>query len=234
MVEEYIIGFFHSYAYQPEMVYLAVVLLMLGSSFGLPLPEELTLVTSGFMAFIGLHPNLFPPPSPDATVVNVHLLAVVAFLSVFGSDLVVYSIGKIYGTRLLNSRFMARFLNDKRREKIEKWTGRYGHWAAGMFRFMPGVRFPGHVACGAVGLPLWKFAAVDGAAALISVPTQIYLVAFYGKHIIEVIQPIKFVILGAAAAVVLFFIGRSVWFAYFQRRGAASKPVASDDGASPP
>jgi membrane protein DedA with SNARE-associated domain len=240
MIEEYIINFFHNYAYQPEMVYLAVILLMLGSSFGLPLPEELTLVTSGFMAFIGLHPTLFPPPSPEATVVNVHVLAVVAFFAVFGSDLIVYGIGRVYGTRLLRSQFMSRFLKESRREQIERWTGRYGHWAAGMFRFTPGVRFPGHVACGATGLPLWKFAAVDGSAALISVPTQIYLVAYYGKEILAIVQPIKFVILGGMAAVVFFFIGRALWRAQSKRRSLhensrnpQTEHVVSDDPASP-
>ncbi len=206
MIEEYIINFFHSYAYQPTMVYIAVVLLMLGSSFGLPLPEELTLLTSGFMAFIGLHPDLFPPPSPDAPVVNVHVLAVVSFFAVFGSDFIVYSIGRTFGSRFLESRFMSRFLNEKRRKQIERWTTKYGHWAAGIFRFMPGVRFPGHVACGAVGIKAWKFMAVDGSAAAVSVPTQIYLVAFYGKEIIAVLQPVKFVAFGVAFVFVVYLV----------------------------
>ena len=41
------------YAYQPEWVYAAVFGMMLASGFGLPLPEEVTLISLGALAFMG-------------------------------------------------------------------------------------------------------------------------------------------------------------------------------------
>jgi membrane protein DedA with SNARE-associated domain len=213
MFEQFIIDVFHAYAYQPNMVYLAVVLLMLASSFGLPLPEEITLVSSGFLAFIGLHPNLYPPPYPDASVVNVHVLANVAFFAVVCSDFLVYTIGRVYGSKVLDAPFVKRFLNDSRRHRIQVLTAKYGLWAVALFRFMPGVRFPGHIACGAVGMPATKFLAVDGLAALVSVPTQIYLVAFYGREILAVLDEVKIVIGVALVVFLVGYFGRKWWLA---------------------
>jgi membrane protein DedA with SNARE-associated domain len=80
-------------------------------------------------------------------------------------------------------------------KKIERWTAKYGIWASGVFRFTPGLRFPGFWTCGMGGLPLWKFALVDGAAALLSVPTQVILVYYYGERILDFIKQIKVIVL---------------------------------------
>ena len=231
MFEEFIVQFFHGYAYQPGMVYLAVVLFMLASAFGLPLPEELTLVTAGFLAYIGLNPLLYPPPEVGASVVNVHLLALVAFCAVFGSDFVVYSIGRVYGVRILDSKFMARFLNTERRVKIEALTAKYGLWAVALFRFMPGVRFPGHVACGAVGIKAHKFMLVDGLAAALSVPTQIYLVGFYGKEILGVLQEVKIVLAVALGIFLLVFFIKKFHQGRVLKRAALQKAAAEHNNS---
>lgn len=60
-----------------------------------------------------------------------------------------------------------------------------------IFRFTPGVRFPGHLSCGMMGISAWTFLAADGLAALISVPTQVYLFAHYGEVILSTIKTIK-------------------------------------------
>jgi membrane protein DedA with SNARE-associated domain len=208
MFEDFVVNFFHGYAYQPGMVYLAVVLLMLASAVGLPLPEELTLVSAGFLAYIGLNPQLFPPPTPDSAVVNVHVLAVVSFFAVVGSDFLIFTIGRVYGTRVLESKFFRRFIDDNRKARIQSLTAKYGLWAVGLFRFMPGIRFPGHIACGAVGISPTKFLAVDMFVAVISVPTQIYLVAFYGREILAVLQEVKIVIGSGILIFLLYYFGR--------------------------
>lgn len=60
-----------------------------------------------------------------------------------------------------------------------------------IFRFTPGVRFPGHLSCGMMGISPWTFLAADGLAALISVPTQVYLFAHYGEVILSTIKQVK-------------------------------------------
>ncbi len=90
---------------------------------------------------------------------------------------------------------LKRLLNPRRMKRIEHWSSKYGAFAAGIFRFTPGLRFPGHFMCGATKLSFTKFAMVDGTAALLSVPTQVLFIAFYGDKILAVLKQMKIVIL---------------------------------------
>ena len=42
-----------------------------------------------------------------------------------------------------------------------------------------------------MGISVWTFVAADGLAALISVPTQVYLFATYGEVILSTIKQVK-------------------------------------------
>ncbi len=202
MLEDSILPFFIEIAYQPYLVYLALTVAMFASSFGLPIPEEVTLISTGLVAYMGMNN---PPPYPGAEPVNVYVAAIVAFLAVFLSDLVIYFLGRFFGRKILKMRFMKRY--EPRMNQIAAWTQKYGQWAAGVFRFTPGIRFPGHFSCGMMGLPLWKFIMVDGSAALLSVPIQIVLVANYGKEIIASIKEFQTIILAILAVIgILYFL----------------------------
>jgi membrane protein DedA with SNARE-associated domain len=194
------------YAYEPMWIYFFVVVMMLLSAVGLPFPEEVTLVSVGILAYIGSHPELYPPPYPGAPFVHPTTAAVVAFLAVFGSDLLIYFIGRFFGPKVFEWGPVKKVISSDSRIKIQSWTNKYGSLACGIFRFTPGVRFPGHLACGMVKFPLWKFMLIDGLAALISVPTQILLFAHYGEAIYGVFQKSKYVILGALVAFGIFYI----------------------------
>lgn len=208
--------FLAQYAYQPEWVYLAVVGMMLASGFGLPIPEEVTLISVGVLAFMGSRPDLFPPPTPDAQPVNMHHAAVVAFLAIMLSDLLIYSLGRMWGRKLLYHDSMRRLVSHDSLQKVENWTHRYGMVAVFVFRFTPGVRFPGHLVCGIMKLPAWKFLSVDGFAALISVPTQIYLVAIYGEPILKFLHEVKMVILAMIIVGLIFYISRKFYLKFKQ------------------
>ncbi|MFP5520638.1 MAG: DedA family protein [Bdellovibrionia bacterium] len=194
------------FAFEPGMVYLAVVGMMVLSSIGFPLPEEVTLLSVGFMAFIGLHPDKFPPPYAGAPVVNVHVAAAIAFCAIFFSDFFIYFLGRRYGRRLIEKPAMRKFISVEMMDKVEKWTAKYGVFACGLFRFTPGIRFPGHLACGMANFSATKFALVDGTAALISVPTQIYLIAYYGEPILAVLKEIKIVVAVLIVVALVAFI----------------------------
>ncbi len=185
---------------------MAVIGMMLASAFGFPLPEEVTLLSVGVLVFMGSRPDLFPPPSPHATPINVHQAALVAFAAVLMSDSLIYSLGRIWGRKILYHEKMRRAVSVETLQKVEERTKRYGMVAVFAFRFTPGVRFPGHLACGAMKLGFWKFLSVDALAALISVPTQIYLVAIYGEPIIKFLKEVKIVIFALLLVALLIFL----------------------------
>lgn len=198
------------YAFQPDLVYSGLIGMMLLSAIGLPIPEEVTLVSIGILAFMGQNPDMFPPPYPGAPVVNMHVAAAVAFFAVFIADFLIYSIGKKFGRRILMNPRLARVFPPHMVEKVEGWTKKYGAYACGIFRFTPGIRFPGHLACGMLHFPAWKFLLIDGLAALVSIPTQIYLIAIYGEPILASLRKFKLLLLALLAVVLLYFAYKKI------------------------
>lgn len=219
--QEPIFQWLSQYAYQPELVYAALVGMMLLSSIGLPLPEEVTLVSVGVLAFMGANPHHFPPPFEGAPVVNMHTAAVVASIAVLGSDFIIYMVGKIWGRKLLNTKLMRKVISPEMMGKVEVWTEKYGAYACGIFRFTPGLRFPGHLACGMMRFPVWKFMLIDGIAVLVSVPTQIYLLAIYGEPIIQRLHQFKMVLAGIVGVLLIAFIAKKIKN-YFSKEQQAS------------
>lgn len=215
-----VVDFFASYAYQPYLVYTFIVLFMTASSFGLPIPEEMTLVSAGLVAYMARHPAEFPPPTPDAHGVNLTVLSIVCFVAVLGSDLLIYFIGKFFGKKLMKTEFFNKRIGQENFNKINKVYQRFGYFAPGLFRFTPGVRFPGHMSCGVMGIPLRQFLLVDGFAALFSVPTQVILVALYGEIILGKLKEFKLVIFGIIALFILFWLGKKL-FKFIQSKRAS-------------
>ena len=176
-----------SVAHSPILVFTLLFLIMYASSFGLPIPEEITLLTLGFLVWLGNNPD---PETGlmSSSNINIHAAAWLAFIAVLSSDFLVYELGRRFGQRILALPLLNKLAQPALLSKVNLWMDRWGFWAAGIFRFTPGVRFPGHLSCGMLGVSRIKFLLVDGAAALVSVPTQVYLVGTYGKEIIDLIK----------------------------------------------
>ena len=174
-----------------------IVGLMVLSSFGLPIPEEVTLVSTGFLAYIGTQPEIYTHLHMKELQLSMLTAAsIVCLLAVFISDYFIFLLGKYFGPRILQFEYFKK--NHESIDKVRTWIQKYGFWAAGIFRFTPGIRFPGHFSCGMMGVTSWKFFAVDGTAALFSVPTQVILVSIYGKEIIETFREYTFIFVGIA------------------------------------
>lgn len=204
--EASLLAFFTEYAYRPGYVYAFVTLFMLASSFGLPIPEELVLITAGLVAHIATDKVAHPPPYPEAVGVDVLTLSIVCFFAVFLSDLLVFLIGKYFGVKIIKSDFFRRKVDGNIFQKVNEWFRKYGALSCGIFRFTPGLRFFGHMSCGLLGIPISKFILIDGAAILISVPTQVYFVATYGNVVLEKIRDFKYFVLILAAAALVFYV----------------------------
>lgn len=194
------------FAYQPGTVYAALIGMMMLSAVGFPLPEEVTLISVGILAFMGAHPQHFPPPFEGAPVVSVHMAASIALVAVIFADTIIYFLGRVFGRKLLYHPRVHKFIPENMMKRVEEWTHKYGAYACGLFRFTPGIRFPGHLACGMLRFPAWKFVVIDGVAALISVPTQIYLLAHYGEPILTKLKQFKIVVLSALALLIIYFL----------------------------
>lgn len=186
-----IMSWFAGYAYEPLFIYSAVIVIMFLSSFGLPLPEEVTILALGLIVYMGRNPELYPPPSSDSTPVDLNLAMIICFSAIFFSDFLVYYLGRKFGENEKVLKFIHRFINQTAFQKTKDLIQKHSFWVPALFRFTPGLRFPGHFSCGMMGIKPWQFIITDGAAALLSVPTQVYFFAIYGKSILSTIGLIK-------------------------------------------
>jgi len=216
--QEPIFQWLSQYAYQPEIVYLAVIGFMIASGFGMPIPEEVTIVSVGILTYMGANPDIFPPPFPGAQVVSGYDAAIVTLCAVIFADILVFNIGRRFGRKIMKHPRFAPYFAPERLSVINNWIHKYGNYAAFIFRFTPGIRFPAHIVLGMSQLPSWRFILVDGIAALISVPTQILLIYHFGEPILFTIKKFKLYIFGTIGVILFIIIFRKYVLPRFTRQ----------------
>lgn len=200
-----IMNWFAQYAYEPWLIYGGVIFIMFLSSFGLPLPEEVTILALGLIVYMGRNPDQYPPPTPDSVPVDLNWAMAICFCAVFLSDYLVYQLGRAFGKNKKVLIFIHRFVSPEAFEKTKSMIQGHSFWVPALFRFTPGVRFPGHFSCGMLGIKPWQFALTDGTAALLSVPTQVFVFAYYGKTILSTIALVKqYILIIIVIAAVIF------------------------------
>lgn len=212
-----------NYAYEPTTVYLAIFLLMFASGFGFPLPEEVTIISVGLLAYMGAHPELFPPPTDTASVVNGYEAAAFTAIAVFSADMLVFFIGRTAGRKIVRSTLFQKVFPADVMKRVDNFLHKYGSFAAFLFRFTPGLRFPAHIFLGMSPFSKWKFALIDGLAVLISVPTQIILVYKFGEPILAMISKMKSILLVVIALVVVYWLVKkamTIWGTKGQTTGS--------------
>ena len=144
-------------------------------------------------------------------------------------DVTVFFMGKYFGKRLLKHKRFNDWISPEGWNKIIVRASKWGPWAGGVFRFTPGIRFPGFFACGMLGTPFLAFFTADALAALISIPTQVLLISKYGDVILDGMKKGKwyaFVVLATAAVI---FVGIQ-WRRHHKSRKASLSKTSSESG----
>lgn len=222
---EWVFQLLQGYAYEPLFVYSLVFGMMVISGFGFPLPEEVTIVSVGILAYMGAHPADFPPPYEGARAIQGYEAAIVTLVSVVFADIMVFYLGRRFGRPLLQRPRIRELFGEKVMKRINSWMAKYGIFAAFIFRFTPGIRFPAHVAMGASHFPIWQFILMDGVAALISVPTQILLIYHYGEQILSLFQRFKMAVAIGIVMLVIYAVSKKIYGLVRLR----TRPATSDE-----
>lgn len=207
-MEEALFNWFAQYPYEPLMVYSAIFGVMMVCALGFPMPEEVVILSAGILGHMSLNPDIYPPPYPGAASVDPYSLAFACFVAVIVTDYVIYCLGKFFGKKIINSNRFQKHFSLEKIDKVRNWVHKYGFWAPAVFRFIPGVRFPGHMMCGALDMKPWNFIFTDGLAAMISVPTQVLLVSFLGEAILSRLRQFKLIVFGVLAVVLVAYLLR--------------------------
>lgn len=142
--------------------YIAVLLALLVCGLGVPIPEDVTLVAGGIIAGLGY--------------ANVHAMFGVTMAGVLIGDVAMFLLGRHFGVRILGWRLVAWLLTPERYAAAQRKFERYGNRMLFTARFLPGMRTAVFVSAGLTHrVSIMRFIALDGLAALISVPIWVYL-----------------------------------------------------------
>lgn len=192
--------------YYGPVPYLVIFTILLACGLGIPIPEDITLIAGGILAYYG--------------VCDVWIMIAVSLFGVMIGDSFIFWLGHKYGRRLLKKRPFRYFLDETKIESIRGRLKNHGGKLLFSARFMPGLRSTIFFASGLLHLPYRKLLIYDGGAALISVPAIVYSVYHYGDFLESVVNWIKKVEGGIVGVIVLgvaFFAFRFWW----KRRKAA-------------
>ena len=171
---EFLISFFTDYGYW------AVLFVLIICGFGVPIPEDITLVSGGVIA--GLYPES----------VNSHLMLVVSMIGVLAGDSTMYWLGRIYGTRILRFRPMRKLVTLERLKMVREKFDQYGNRLLFVARCLPCLRAPVDIVSGIGRLVSYtRFVLIDFCAAIISVPIWVYLGEFGAKNLDWLHEQIK-------------------------------------------
>lgn len=184
--------------------YIFIFSFLMACGLGLPIPEDVTLFAAGLSAYYGL--------------TNLWIIIVVSYLGIILGDSIIYYLGAVYGRKLTKKWFFGKLITEDRLTVVRKEFHKRGNKVIFAARFMPGLRAPIFFSAGTLHLPYRVFLFYDGFAALISVPTIIGAVFYFGDQldrVVRVVQRIEHGIVFVIAAIVLAVVGK--WYISHRR-----------------
>ncbi|MCP3918302.1 MAG: DedA family protein [bacterium] len=161
--ESFITGFFGQFGY------LAPFTILLLAGVGLPVPEEVTMIGSGFLLYQG-----------RVEFVPIVLVCMAATLL---GDSIPFYLGHRFGMSALRFPWVAKIVHPERFALIEKRFVKHGNWAVFTCRFLPGVRLPGFFSAGTLGMSYPRFILIDAIGATIMVPLFVTLGRLSGEKV---------------------------------------------------
>ena len=130
--------------------YQGVFIALIAAGFGFPIPEELPVITAGIL--VG---------HADTDLVWYIMLPVVMAGVVIG-DGILYAVGRIWGHKLLDLRWVQRnFVPPEKRAEIEKNIADRGIMVLLGARLLPGIRTPIFIMAGVLRVPFGRFLLAD-------------------------------------------------------------------------
>jgi membrane protein DedA with SNARE-associated domain len=181
---------------------------------GLPLPEDVALITGGYLAGKG----------PPVGVGSLPLMIFVGLLGILIGDSIIFKAGATYGEALLQTR-IGRHIPGEKIERIIGLFERHGPKFIMMARFLPGVRAVTYFVAGSTGVPYWKFLLYDGIAACASAPGWVLLGYWAGKNRMlrkawQYAKEVQIGVIGLILAILILWIA----FSLIRRRLRRNQP----------
>lgn len=163
-----------------EYGYQGIFLALLASGFGFPIPEELPVITAGILV------------GHEDTTLRWWIMLPVCILGVVISDGLLYGVGRLWGTKLLDLGWVQRNIvpPDKRAE-IEKNLHDRGIAVLLGARLLPGIRTPIFIMAGILRVPFTRFLLADGLYAIPGVNLLFWLAYLLTDQVLVIFNKIN-------------------------------------------
>ncbi len=159
---------------QGFFIYGAFVLLLLGGSVGLPIPEDM--------------PLLFMGAAIHHDAASWRTTFVVGYITIVFSDALIFWFGRRFGPRLFRSKLFGARFPPERMEAINLRIDRHAFVMIFLARHLFYLRTATFLSCGAFGMRFGRFLVADACAALVSVPFLLGLGYWGAEHLPAVIE----------------------------------------------
>lgn len=233
-------------------VYLGIFLALIAAGVGFPIPEELPILTGGamvghaadetpppgeFLLTLAVAPDAAWPAgipwaalvtseqyvAPRRIVLRWWIMLPVCIFGVVLSDGLLYGMGRFWGPRLFEKRWMKKMLPDDKRKNIEENFHKYGIWVLLFARFLPAIRSPIFIMAGVMRLSFTKFLLADGIYAIPGVSLLFTLAFWFGDQVRDLILRAEGKLKTVIILLVLSAIGGYLLYHFFRH------PVATGD-----
>jgi len=164
--------------------YAGVFFSLVISAFGVPIPEEIPIITSGVL--VGKEWN-----NPDSGI-KWWIMLPVCIAGVVVCDMILYVIGRFWGVRLLQWRWVQkRLLPPEKKSKIERNFHEYGVAILLVARLLPGIRTPIFIMSGVMKVPFRKFLLADGLYAIPGVNLLFWLSYWFTDQFLRAFEKVE-------------------------------------------
>lgn len=199
---DYVLEFFS----QGTSAYGAIVLILVATGAGIPIPEEIPVFAAGVLS---RHETLHAGLAFAACLVGAIL-----------GDCVMYSLGRYFGRSLLREKhWFAPFLTPEREALIEENIKRHGLKVFLLARFLVGLRSPVFLAAGILRVPFRRFILTDLFCATLVISFFFslgYIFAYKIRDWLEAIKQAEYTISGSVVAAIAI----ACLYFYLRRRRA--------------
>jgi membrane protein DedA with SNARE-associated domain len=195
------------------LAYGAVFGVLVACGLGLPLPEDISLILGGYLAYHG--------------AASLPVMMFVGFAGILVGDTLIYVAGRRLGTRVgQRPGFFSRIVTPAKRARVEQLFARHGQKIVMVARFLPGVRAVTYFTAGSARMTYIRFILWDGLAALVSAPLFVYLGYRFGGELDWLVERLQ---RGQARVIVGMVVAAAVWLVWTRLRKRRITRRVSED-----
>ena len=204
--------------------YSVILGILFACGLGVPIPEDITLIAAGILAALGK--------------ISLMGAIIVGMIGVLIGDAFLFFVGRHYGYRVFKLPVFRSIFTEERIRLAKARVHANSKFICFTARFLPGLRSPIFLTAGILGVRPIVFFALDGFAALISVPIWVYVGWYVGGNLdnaMEVAGRAQKYVIVAVVVLVLTYILYKKWVSARKKEALESEPeIAALKGSVTP